>query len=532
MPQNRIIPIIDLFAGPGGLGEGFSAFRDSSDSQRFQIKLSIEKDAAAHQTLLLRTFLREFQGSRFPGTYYELLQNLKERQNKRLDSLFLKFPREAASAKQKTLCAELGNSDPDKIKQAINSALQDSDEFLLIGGPPCQAYSVAGRSRNKGNADYKPEDDHRQYLYIEYLQVIADCAPALFVMENVKGLLSATVNDKLIFDRIFDDLQYPAQALARAHRASARAISKMKPARYNIYSFVTSPLSNTHSLSDFVVRMEKYGIPQTRHRLILLGMRNDLGGINPGSLKGITPISANRVLQGLPKLRSGLSQERDDNNHWIHILKKTRERRWFKASKNKDGSKIYGKLLEVINNITPPRAERGGEFIECTPKISYRPDWFLDHRLAGVCNHSSRSHMTSDLFRYLYASCFAESHGKSPMMRDFPADLLPDHFSVDNALEGKGYFADRFRVQLGNIPATTITSHISKDGHYYIHPDPFQCRSLTVREAARIQTFPDNYYFCGGRTAQYIQVGNAVPPLLAVQLAEIVFRILKKAGLA
>lgn len=137
--------------------------------------------------------------------------------------------------------------------------------------------------------------------------------------------------------------------------------------------------------------------------------------------------------------------------------------------------------------------------------------------------------MKSDLFRYMYASSYAALHKATPHLRHFPTDLLPDHVNVEDAIKG-GHFSDRFRVQVGSRPSTTIVSHISKDGHYYIHPDPLQCRSLTVREAARLQTFPDNYFFCGPRTAQYIQVGNAVPPLLAKQIGEIVLDVLKQAG--
>lgn len=154
--------------------------------------------------------------------------------------------------------------------------------------------------------------------------------------------------------------------------------------------------------------------------------------------------------------------------------------------------------------------------------IDLEKKWYLNKRLEGACNHSTRGHIKEDLYRYFYSAIIAERFGTSTKLNDFPRGLLPKHKNA----KGKD-FVDRFRVLIGNRPATTITSHISKDGHYFIHPDPRQSRSLTVREAARIQTFPDNYFFCGPRTSQYVQVRNAVPPLLVKKIAKVVYECLQ-----
>lgn len=182
-------------------------------------------------------------------------------------------------------------------------------------------------------------------------------------------------------------------------------------------------------------------------------------------------------------------------------------------------------MLEKVSNLRLPDCDRGAEFIRWTPGRKMNEslrEWYVDDHLGGVCNHCTRGHMDTDLARYLFAACYASIHGVSPKLSEFPKFLQPNHLNA-----ATGDFSDRFRVQVADKPATTVVSHLAKDGHYFIHPDPSQCRSLTVREAARLQTFPDNYYFCGPRTAQYVQVGNAVPPLIATQIAECVWTFLE-----
>lgn len=514
------IPVIDIFAGPGGLGEGFSALRTVRGAPAFRIRLSIEMDPTAHSTLELRAFFRQFRESDAPSEYYEHISRDRSRSD-----LFDRFPWAAKAARKEAWCAELGVESPENVKRRIKEQLNGSEAWILIGGPPCQAYSLAGRSRNKGVVGYDPATDVKQRLYLEYLQILADHAPPVFVMENVKGLLSAKLENGKLFDRISRDLENPRKALEREGRA-VTSLAGRRP-QYQLIALSGAEQGTlTPGASDFVVRAEDYGIPQARHRVIILGVRDDFAHHSPGRLEARSPVHVFQAIHELPRLRSGVSGPADSFGIWKKALLDSRSTPWFGTLRQNDLTEVRQGMLEVLDHITKPRQERGGEFVPSRRKPAYAKEWFWDSKLRGVLNHSTRGHIVEDLHRYLFASVYARTTGRSPVLADFPRQLRPKHANVGAALQG-GNFADRFRVQVAGRPATTITSHISKDGHYYIHPDPSQCRSLTVREAARLQTFPDNYFFCGGRTAQYGQVGNAVPPLLALQIAEVVRDILR-----
>lgn len=512
------IPVIDLFAGPGGLSEGFASYRTSDGRAPFAVCLSIEKDPFAHRTLQLRSFYRQFDRNKVPSAYYALLRgDITETE------LYNQFPEEAQAAADAALLGTLGGPDlsASELYKRIESVIAGRRAWVLIGGPPCQAYSIAGRSRNKGKKGYRLERDERHALYQEYLRIVAEHWPPVFVMENVKGLLSTRIRDESLFGRICADLQDPNRALGRKSQF-----------RYRILSLEPTGLFEASGFSDYVIRAERHGVPQCRHRVILLGVRSDLAGVRPKPLPYRSMTTVQQVLAGLPPLRSGLSREQDSPQAWIAVFGRILKRRWLsQVERLERGAEIRALIESTARSIEAPAAGRGGDFVPCTASVDFpEKDWFLDHRIGGVCNHETKAHMEKDLHRYLFASCFAQVRGTSPRLSNFPVDLHPDHLNVIDAIEG-GYFNDRFRVQVAGKPSTTITSHIQKDGHYYIHFDPRQCRSLTVREAARLQTFPDNYYFGGPKTKQYHQVGNAVPPFLARDIAESVFDLLGQAGM-
>lgn len=519
---DNLIPVIDIFAGPGGLGEGFSAFEHFETKKKvFKIALSIEMEHFAHQTLTLRSFYRQFDDQPVPEDYYDFVRGKIT-----LEELYEKYPEQAEKARKEAWKARLGTGEGsasnDLVDKRIKEALDGREDFLLIGGPPCQAYSLVGRSRRK-QIVLNEQDDEKVGLYKQYLRILAVHNPAVFIMENVKGMLSAKTEENPVFEQILSDLADPVTAHNNLFGTNRR---KLNCPGYKIYSLVSKPRNDEFLFddkpdfkpSDFIIKSENYGIPQARHRVILLGIRNNIN-IQPEILTEQESVSISQVLNDLPKIRSGLSKIRDSETVWKAEIEKILTNGNIKGI-DKD---VLREIKREIKKIDLPKVQTGGNFVEWQTKAkSYRDDWFTDDRLNGFCNHQSRGHMVSDLHRYFFASCFTKVKGRSPKLEDFPKALWPAHKNIKEGVENKK-FADRFRVQPLKEPAKTITSHISKDGHYYIHPDPAQCRSLTVREAARIQTFPDNYFFYGPRTSQFVQVGNAVPPLLAKKIAKIVF---------
>jgi len=507
------IPIVDFFAGPGGLGEGFSTFRTRDGQAPYRIGMSIEKDPIARTTLRLRSFFRQFETvANVPRSYYEYVSG---RTSLPFD---LASKSEWEQANSEAMCATLGVAgDDERIEAALRKLRLDRQKWVLIGGPPCQAYSVVGRSRNAGIKGYRPEKDDRHFLYQHYLRVLHKLRPAAFVFENVKGILSSKVADKAVFTTILRDLSEPSRALR---------ISGAKAVRYRILAVASGAVLEPGADLDeldvrrFVVRGEEHGLGQARHRVILIGIRDDIPRGECDPIPFSSAANAGDLLSDLPMLRSGLSEGSDDFRTWVGVVRGHATKlatRCMQMGLVTMAEQLHG-ISEARDNAFP-QSRFGGTREQGRGRPPAVRGSLLDRRLSLALNHQTRSHMEKDLARYLFCATFGAQYRESPKAAIFPKFLAPEHSSWE-----KGDFVDRFRVQLRDRPSTTITSHISKDGHYFIHPDPFQCRSLTVREAARLQGFPDNYFFEGNRTQQYVQVGNAVPPPLARLIAGMVYR--------
>lgn len=220
----------------------------------FEIGLSIEKTPVAHRTLILRAVFRRLRGTKDVRHYYSYIRGeIDEETFRRNPSVANAFEHAALEAR----CFELGKSDEAGIDKEIRAALKGQETWVLIGGPPCQAYSLAGRSRRAKDKEFHKDEKH--LLYKEYLRIIQVHKPTIFVMENVKGLLSSKHSGNPMFEKIIADLSMPADGLG-----------------YEIRSFVKKGSDSSLEPTDYVIHSEHYGIPQSRHRVILLGIRKGL----------------------------------------------------------------------------------------------------------------------------------------------------------------------------------------------------------------------------------------------------------------
>jgi DNA (cytosine-5)-methyltransferase 1 len=453
--NNHEFYVVDLFAGCGGLSEGFT-------QSGFTVAAEIEMDKWACETLKTRHLFYELRKARKLSLYSSYIRGEISR-----DDILDLQPKIKETLLRRVIQATLGEDDMETVLQKIESSLTyhgASRVNVLLGGPPCQPYSSIGRSRDPD----RMENDHRHYLYRHYLTIMKRLKPDFFVYENVPGIFSAKIEGERIFSKLQEDFY------------------SLDP-QYEI----TPPLHMVReSPGSYVLNSADFGVPQRRKRLILIGYRKDLEQHNPriGKVFG-------RLQQiALENRRSGYITVRDAISDLPSI----------KAGEGND--QYYG-YYETENELTPYQN-------------------FMRRYSPGVLNHRARTHMESDIERYKF---FIEHHRNGSQAANLTdlieqrPDLKPDHKNTKD-------FKDRFRVQWWDSPSSTIMAHISKDGHYYVHPDIKQCRSFTVREAARCQSFPDNYKFEGPRTEQFKQVGNAVPPRLAYHVAKVILDELKQAN--
>lgn len=410
MKQEKKYTIIDLFAGAGGLSEGFV-------QAGFVPIAHVEMDKDACNTLRTRCCYHYLRDNGQLEVYYRYLKGEITR-----DSLYAIVPQEVIST---VINVTIKDGTIEETFGRIRKLASDRKIDMIIGGPPCQAYSLLGRHRKT------MEDDPRTKLYLQYGKFLKEFKPKGFVFENVPGLLSAKKGEH------FQNLQdYFGELGYKVH-----------------YKMLDA--------SD-------YGVLQVRHRIILVGWKkeNDLG--YPIIEQKRASAVINDILNDLPKLKAGEVK---------------------KVAKYRAPSNSY--------------LEESG--------IRSKEDEFVTENISRPVNEN-------DANIYAYAiKLWNKKH-----MRIKYTDLPNEYKTQKN----ENSFLDRFKVVDGQGYAHTVVAHLAKDGHYYIHPSLDDCRSISVREAARMQSFPDNFFFEGSRSAMFKQIGNAVPPLMAKSIAESINKLL------
>jgi DNA (cytosine-5)-methyltransferase 1 len=412
------LTFIDLFAGAGGLSEGFLRVG-------YKPIAHVEMDEAACYTLKTRTAYHYLKGKNKFNEYVKYLKGEIDR-----TALYSLVPETEMNS---VINLALGDENNAAIFKRIDTLLQKQPVDLIIGGPPCQAYSLVGRARSKS----KMKDDPRNHLYLQYSKFLVKYKPKMFVFENVLGLRSADKGG--YFEKM-----------------------KVEFARVG------------YEIKDFLFNASDFGVLQNRKRIILIGHRKELN-ISVPDIKPVfdKKFKVKSIFQDLPKLQAG--QGKDKGAGYAH------------------NTNDYLNTYHIRNGIDV------------------------------LTQHVSRPHTDQDKEIYRIAVNLMKKNERLNYTN------LPERLQTHN---NKHSFFDRFKVVDALAEsAHTVVAHIAKDGHYYIHPDIKQNRSISVREAARLQSFPDDFYFEGvkegrNRTAAFKQIGNAVPPLMAKKIAYLLKSIL------
>lgn len=392
---------IDLFAGCGGLSEGFY-------KQNFRALAHVENDHYSCESLRIR--MKHYG-------YSEKNINVIEK--------------------------DITDKD---IIHKIKNELKGSKIDVILGGPPCQSFSSLGRAKDANSM----KNDPRNYLFENYEKILNYFTPSIFLFENVTGLLTAKFNNKKVVNVIKNKLGK----------------------KYNI-------LDDTNRI---VLNSCEYGVPQIRKRVFLIGVRNDIN------------YDVNEIFKNIIK------------SHYLP----------FSDNSEKKNKKKFVSVKEAISDL--PIIKPGQGKIVCKFKSKIKNEYLKKIRpsnLKELFDHVSRSHNKLDKIRF--------------------KEMSKNEWTYAELLENKPYlnhkkqrvFKNSYVVQFWNQPSRTIISHLYKDGNQFIHPDYKQERTLTVREAARLQSFPDNFYFAGPRTEQYKQIGNAVPPIMSEKIAISIKKALK-----